>query len=214
MSRPRFSWPFTGTYPVTSPWGPRDGAFHTGADFGLPMGTAVLAAAPGRVIYVATEDAAGLTVTLEHEDGYQTRYHHLGSTPLRINQTVSRGVEIARSNNTGASTGAHLHFEIRPSASTTVDPYPILVADNAPPPPPPSPSPGDPDVDQFLYSCTIDGHQRWFRCTGTGYLVEIGGPVAVAMGPYGAGARVVTLEPELGVVAWNAATRKAVGAFG
>jgi Peptidase family M23 len=205
--RPTFRYPFAGDYPVTSGFGPRDGGFHTGTDFGLPFGTPVLAANDGVVIYAAREDEAGNTITISGADGWQSRYLHLNYWLVSVGQTVHAGELVAVSNNTGDSTGPHLHFEIRTDPSTPVDPVPILIADSFPTPPTPAPQPLEPDVDQYLYSCTIKGTQRWFRCTGTGYLCEVSREVAVALGPFGAGSKVVTLEAETGAYAWNQATK-------
>lgn len=129
MTRPRFRYPFDGSYPVTSPYGPRQGGFHPGVDFGLPTGVAVLAANDGQVIYAAFEDGAGNTITISGEDGWQSRYDHLREWTVTLGQTVSAGQLVGYSDNTGDSTGPHLHFEIRSSPSVTVDPLPILLAD-------------------------------------------------------------------------------------
>jgi hypothetical protein len=117
-------------FPVSSPYGPRGGGMHTGTDFGVPSGTAILASCSGQVIYVAYEaGGAGNTVTISGEDGWQSRYHHLQAWCVSVGQHVSEGDTVGWCDSTGASSGPHLHFEIRPTPSQTTDPIPILEAD-------------------------------------------------------------------------------------
>ena len=55
----------------------------------------------------------GNYVVIKHTNGVQTLYGHLDSILVDQGQTVSKGQNIARSGNTGQSTGPHLHFEVR-----------------------------------------------------------------------------------------------------
>ena len=103
---------------------------HTGVDFGVPAGVEILASNDGTVIYVAYEaGGAGNTVTVEGADGWQSRYHHLERWTVEQGQAVRVGDVVGLCDSTGASTGPHLHFEIRQDAATPVDPLPILEAD-------------------------------------------------------------------------------------
>lgn len=129
MARPTFRYPFNGSYPVSSPFGPRGGGTHTGTDFAIPTGVEILASNDGRVIYAAYESGAGNTVTISGADGWQSRYHHLERWVVSVNQDVRAGDVVGICDNTGSSTGPHLHFEIRSSPSTPVDPIPILESD-------------------------------------------------------------------------------------
>ena len=129
MARPTFHYPFAGTYPISSPFGPRGGGMHTGVDFAVPTGVPILASNDGQVVYAAYESGAGNTVTVSGADGWQSRYHHLQSWSVRVGQQVSAGTQVGICNNTGSSTGPHLHFEIRSHRATPVDPIPILEAD-------------------------------------------------------------------------------------
>jgi hypothetical protein len=92
-------------------------AGHNGLDFGIPNGTPVVAAADGTVDKVDFEDGGyGNFVKLSHADGatkYYTYYAHLQSTSVKAGQKVTAGTVVGLSNNTGASTGPHLHFGIR-----------------------------------------------------------------------------------------------------
>jgi murein DD-endopeptidase MepM/ murein hydrolase activator NlpD len=106
--------------PITSLFGwrihPISGAqrLHTGTDIGAPMGAPVLAAMPGRVILADDMGGYGLTVAIEHDNGVrQTLYAHLSELFVRPGDMVQQGMVIGRVGSTGASTGPHLHFELR-----------------------------------------------------------------------------------------------------
>jgi murein DD-endopeptidase MepM/ murein hydrolase activator NlpD len=106
--------------PITSLFGwrihPISGTqrLHTGTDLGAPMGTPVLAALAGRVILADIMGGYGITVALEHENGIrQTLYAHLSELFVRPGDAVQQGTVIGRVGSTGASTGPHLHFELR-----------------------------------------------------------------------------------------------------
>jgi murein DD-endopeptidase MepM/ murein hydrolase activator NlpD len=106
--------------PITSLFGwrihPISGSqrMHTGTDIGAPMGTPVLAAMPGRVMLADDMGGYGLTVALEHDNGMrQTLYAHMSELFVRPGDIVQQGTVIGRVGSTGASTGAHLHFELR-----------------------------------------------------------------------------------------------------
>lgn len=124
-----FVWPARGT--ISSPFGPRIhpiyrvSSFHAGIDLVLPEGTRVYAAAPGRIVTAGWEGGYGLLVVLDHGDGYSTYYGHLSQLLVSVGQFVEIGQTIARSGNTGLSTGPHLHFEIRRDG-TPVDPLLLL----------------------------------------------------------------------------------------
>ncbi|WP_445619125.1 peptidoglycan DD-metalloendopeptidase family protein [Kushneria sp. Sum13] len=112
-------YPFKGHYRISSPFNlkrhhPITGRIspHKGTDFAMPVGTAVRAPADGRVTRVVSHPLAGKYIVITHDNGYQTRYLHLSRPEVKPGQRVKMGQEIARSGNTGRSTGAHLHYEI------------------------------------------------------------------------------------------------------
>ena len=120
--------PFNGDFPVTQSFGEKitNPGGHTGIDYALYTGTAVLASADGVVslaVYSTTD--YGNHIILDHGDGYQTLYAHLSEISVSVNQNICRGQIIGASGKTGNSTGPHLHFELRLN-QTPVDPQPFL----------------------------------------------------------------------------------------
>jgi murein DD-endopeptidase MepM/ murein hydrolase activator NlpD len=86
--------------------------FHGGVDIAAERGTAIRAAAEGRVIYAGKQGGYGNTVIIEHEDGYRTRYAHADTLAVRAGDVIEAGQEIGTVGSTGRSTGPHLHFEV------------------------------------------------------------------------------------------------------
>ena len=111
-------------YPVASPrissrYGRRWGRLHGGIDFAVPVGTNIYASAPGTVTYSGWNSGGyGYLVIISHGNGVQTYYGHNSSLTCSVGQTVSAGDVIAKSGNTGRSTGPHCHFEIRVNGVT------------------------------------------------------------------------------------------------
>lgn len=98
----------------TDGFGPRGNRFHSGLDYPCPMGTPVTAAGAGRVVF-AGWDAGGFgnLVVVAHGSGVKTLYAHLSSIAVRRGHSVSTGSALGRVGSTGASTGPHLHLEVR-----------------------------------------------------------------------------------------------------
>lgn len=87
--------------------------FHEGVDFAAESGTAINAAASGKVIYADTHAAYGKSVEIDHGNGLVTRYAHGSELLVKEGDLVVRGQRISRVGSTGRSTGPHLHFEVR-----------------------------------------------------------------------------------------------------
>ena len=87
--------------------------FHKGIDLGCRIGTNVLSARSGEVVFSGYDDGYGYLVIIEHEFGYKSYYGHLSKISVKKGDFVKTGSLIALSGNTGRSTGPHLHFEIR-----------------------------------------------------------------------------------------------------
>lgn len=107
-----FSWPFP-VETVTSEYGPRDGRFHQGIDFGISEGTPIPASNAGTVIGNGYGSGTGYYVDLSHSGGIVTRYFHMvvQSDVGPPGTVVSKGQTIGLVGNTGNSFGAHLHWE-------------------------------------------------------------------------------------------------------
>lgn len=114
----RFQWPVSGGGRLTSPYGPRGGGFHRGVDIATSHGTPVLAADHGRVTQAGWSGGYGIMVTVDHGNGYVTRYAHNSSVQVSVGQSVQRGQQIGRIGSTGNSTGPHVHFEVLRNGST------------------------------------------------------------------------------------------------
>ena len=106
-----FSWPVSGR--LSSRYGMRWGAMHHGIDIAVPTGTAVRAAAAGRVSFAGWNGGYGNLVVIDHGNSVETRYAHNSRLVVKVGQQVRRGDIIAYSGSTGRSTGPHVHFEIR-----------------------------------------------------------------------------------------------------
>ncbi len=105
--------------PITSGFGWRlhpiygSRRFHTGIDFGVPIGTPVRAAERGTVLYAGWYGGYGYTVIINHGGGITTLYAHNSRLTVGVGQEIQRGQVVAASGSTGLSTGPHVHFEVR-----------------------------------------------------------------------------------------------------
>lgn len=108
-----------------SPFGGRAIELHRGLDIPAPVGTAVRAPADGTVLSVGRSGGYGLLLTIDHGYGLVTRYAHLSDTLLEPGDNVYRGQAVARTGNSGRSTGPHLHYETV-LGGLAVDPLKVL----------------------------------------------------------------------------------------
>lgn len=88
-------------------------ALHEGVDFSAEIGTPIVAAAGGVVVSAEQHPEYGNLLEIDHGNGYSTRYAHISAFHVQTGQMVRRGQRVAEVGNTGRSTGAHLHFEVR-----------------------------------------------------------------------------------------------------
>lgn len=123
--RPNLQWPVTGR--ISSGYGYRIHPvlkvrhFHGGIDIAVPAGTAVKAAAAGKVVKAGNLGNYGLGVVLDHGGGITTWYGHNSKLLVRVGDLVKQGQTIALVGSTGLATGPHLDFRIK-IGDHTVDP--------------------------------------------------------------------------------------------
>jgi murein DD-endopeptidase MepM/ murein hydrolase activator NlpD len=117
---PKLEWPISTNLPksgISQKFRPG----HTGLDIYAPQGTPVKAAAGGTV-KLAEKNPDGFSgygwiVIVDHGDGISTWYAHCGTFAVTAGDTVKTGDKIGTVGMTGRTTGPHLHFELRVSAS-------------------------------------------------------------------------------------------------
>jgi murein DD-endopeptidase len=112
--------PFIGNLQITSRFQPArknpvDGIVrdHNGTDFAAAIGTPIFSPADGIVENVWTDTACGKGIIIRHSDGFSTGYCHLSDNSfVRTGDAVQAGCMIAKTGNTGRSTGPHLHYMV------------------------------------------------------------------------------------------------------
>jgi murein DD-endopeptidase MepM/ murein hydrolase activator NlpD len=101
-------------------------AGHRGVDFGVPIGTTVVAAAEGTVSFAGAVGGS-LFVSIDHPGGLRTTYSFLSAVLVKKGQAVMQGQAIARSGPGAAGESPNLHFGVR-SGDDYLDPEPMLLA--------------------------------------------------------------------------------------
>lgn len=104
---------------------------HNGTDFSIPIGSTVVAPAPGRIVRIASEfNRGGLKIFIDHGDGLMTCTAHLARPLVQLGQTVDRAEPIALSGYSGLDGmitfpwgTPHIHFNVWLGAEP-VDPFP------------------------------------------------------------------------------------------
>ncbi|MBN3924094.1 M23 family metallopeptidase [Nostoc sp. NMS4] len=93
--------------------------FHSGVDLLAPVGSNVLAIAPGTVAFASDQGSYGKLVIINHSGGLQSRYAQLDSIKVTVGQQVKKGDLLGTVGTSGkpSSTQPHLHFEVRSSSS-------------------------------------------------------------------------------------------------
>lgn len=91
--------------------------FHKGLDIAVPFGSDVIATAAGTVIFSGQKGGYGNCVIISHGNGLATLYGHLSQLVAKTNDKVKVGQVIAKSGNSGRSTGPHLHYEVHKNNS-------------------------------------------------------------------------------------------------
>lgn len=116
---------------VTNPYGwqahpvTKQKSLHSGVDLAADYGTNVLAVADGTVLDCSYDAAYGYILTLEHENGVQTQYAHLSEFLVNAGAEVRQGQIIAKTGDSGWTTGPHLHLGVLINGETA-DPLEAL----------------------------------------------------------------------------------------
>lgn len=125
--------------PITDGFGARPSpggvgsTYHLGIDIGAGCNSPIYAAHDGTVIYAGPNGSYGNFVLIDNGGGIDTGYAHIrnGGILVGIGQRVGAGQPIARVGTTGASTGCHLHYEVRING-TKIDGIPFMRDRQAP----------------------------------------------------------------------------------
>lgn len=112
-SSSKFSWPVRGK--ILSNYGAKtNGLFNDGINISAAIGTTVVAAENGVVVYAGNEvKGMGNLVIVQHSDGWMTVYAHMDSMLVRRGARVSVGQKIGTVGKTGKVDKPQLHFEVR-----------------------------------------------------------------------------------------------------
>lgn len=166
---------FPGAHEINQGWGPSDydgepeghgyQHWHAGVDIGLPCGTDIHMPPGlfGKAVWIDNPGGYGTALRIELSQSvpapvpggrvtnrtFDVWLGHLRQRLVKSGEQVAPGDHLAISNNTGNSTGCHLHFEVRPNGAkygTDVDPTTLLLAPTGDASQPPS-SNGNPYPD-------------------------------------------------------------------
>lgn len=146
-----YSMPFSGNAYISATWGKygysrlnsQNSYYHTGIDFAFPVGRKLYASMGGTISVLSEYNKTGpnygfgMALKIMADDGNMIVYGHMSSF-VRKSGRVEKGELIGYSGNTGNSTGAHLHFEVRKSpykyskagTGDDINPLPLLGLQN------------------------------------------------------------------------------------
>lgn len=118
--------PITHEALIGSPYGIRDHRLHRGVDVAVIKDEPVVAALPGTVVTSAyNKGGYGHYVIIQHDNGIQTLYGHLSQRLANVDDQLLPGDIVGLAGNTGKSSSAHLHFEIR-YGEVNIDPTKVI----------------------------------------------------------------------------------------
>jgi septal ring factor EnvC (AmiA/AmiB activator) len=121
----KLDWPVEGTivYRFGRDTLPSGGIIRwNGIGIAAPVGTPVHAVEAGKVRLVGQFGTYGLTVVLEHGNGYYSVYSHLQTAAVKLGATITKGALIGSVGGENSDYGPHLHFEIRGDNQVALDP--------------------------------------------------------------------------------------------
>lgn len=97
-------------------------AWHSGVDYGIPVGTPLLATHSGEVIFAGWSEIGYGKLVIVQNGAFITYYAHLDSFKVATGQRIGAGSVVGWSGNTGNSSGPHVHYEVRVN-DIPVDPF-------------------------------------------------------------------------------------------
>lgn len=127
----RFAFPLASFKRLSSGFGYRrhpiggNTKMHNGIDLSAKTGTKIFAGDAGTVTFSGWRGGYGYCVEIDHHNGFKTIYGHCSKLLADVGDNVRRGEYVAQVGSTGASTGPHLHFEVR-RGNTPIDPEPFF----------------------------------------------------------------------------------------
>jgi murein hydrolase activator len=95
---------------------------HNGIGIKAPAGSAVKSVESGKVVLVQPMATYGLTVILQHGNGYYSLYTQLKSASVKVGQQLLRGQTLGTVGGENLVEGSHLYFEIRGNNQIALDP--------------------------------------------------------------------------------------------
>ena len=107
---------------VTSCYGIRWGSMHEGVDLSMPYGTPIRAVGAGTVVSSGWNGGYGISVVVDHGNGYLSHYAHMSDAAVWQGRRVGPGQVLGYEGSTGSSTGPHLHFEVHRGLWNAVEP--------------------------------------------------------------------------------------------
>lgn len=110
-----FTWPLPASHNISSDWGDTEGrgSGHTGIDITAPVGTPIVAAGSGTVVWAYNSASAGMYVGIDHGNGVVSEYMHMSNFLVSAGDHVSAGQTIGYVGMTGQTSGPHLHFGVQ-----------------------------------------------------------------------------------------------------
>jgi murein hydrolase activator len=121
----KLDWPVEGTivYRFGRDTLPSGGIIRwNGVGIAAAVGTPVRAVEAGKVRLVGQFGTYGLTIVVEHGNGYYSVYSHLQSASVKLGETITKGATIGTVGGENSDYGPHLHFEIRGENQVALDP--------------------------------------------------------------------------------------------
>lgn len=86
---------------------------HDGININAKLGTNVKAIYDGTIESVESSKTAGITIVINHNNGFKTTYSNLSETKVNEGEMITKGSVIALSGKSGDGANSHLYFAIQ-----------------------------------------------------------------------------------------------------